>query len=210
MPQHIAEVVSLMGRKVTVETALWTGFAALMASITVFRPLPDADVCDVAQETETAAYVAGPVASTEVITESETEAEIHCTDPASAWVEKVSLDYSASDAYLLAKIAWAEARGEGTEGMALVIRVVLNRVWNPEFPNSISDVIFQEGQFSGVNYEAWNIIDVPQSAWDALALVESGWDESQGATYFCANGESEWHNNNLTRLFSYGNHVFYK
>ena len=197
-------------RKVTVETALWTGFAALISCFTVLRPLPDADVCDVAQETETAAYVAGPVASTEVITESETEAEIHCTDPASAWVEKVSLDYSASDAYLLAKIAWAEARGEGVEGMALVIRVVLNRVWDPAFPDAIPDVIFQENQFAGINSDVWNVIDLPQEAWEALVLVESGWDESQGATYFCRSGESEWHKEHLQELFTYKNHTFYK
>lgn len=45
-----------------------------------------------------------------------------------------SLDWDADDSYRLAKIAMAEAEGEDTEGKALVILVVLNRVWSDEFP----------------------------------------------------------------------------
>lgn len=188
-----------------IEAALWTGFAALIASITICRPLPAADqtVCDVAQDYTYASELS-------VVEESTiTETEIHCTDLNNAWVEKVSLDYSASDAYLLAKIAYAEAGGEDIEGQALVIRVVLNRVWSDEFPDSIAGVIFEEDQFAGINSEAWNVIDLPDTAWAALALVETGWDDSQGATYFCANGESEWHREHLTELFQHGGHVFY-
>lgn len=39
-----------------------------------------------------------------------------------------SMDFDASDAYLLEKIAMAEAESEDTEGKALVMLVVLNRV----------------------------------------------------------------------------------
>ena len=47
-----------------------------------------------------------------------------------------SMDWDAEDAYMLAKIAMAEAESEDTEGKALVILVVLNRVWSEEFPDS--------------------------------------------------------------------------
>lgn len=206
----------MKGKEFFVSIILWTGFAALVASITVFRPLPitEPKLCDVAQEYTYAAKLQEVTES--AIEESsdaelaeELETEVHCTDPASAWVERASLDYSASDAYLLAKIAYAEAGGEDLIGQALVIRVVLNRVWSDEFPDSIPEVIFEEGQFAGVRSEAWDVIDLPQGCWNALELVESGWDESQGATYFCANGESEWHREHLTELFSHGGHVFY-
>ena len=44
-----------------------------------------------------------------------------------------SMDWDSDDAYRLAKIAMAEAESEDTEGKALVMLVVLNRVWSDEF-----------------------------------------------------------------------------
>lgn len=62
-----------------------------------------------------------------------------------------SMDWDAEDAYMLAKIAMAEAESEDTEGKALVMLVVLNRVWSDEFPDTIAGVIFQDGQFSPIS-----------------------------------------------------------
>lgn len=59
-----------------------------------------------------------------------------------------SLDWDADDSYRLAKIAMAEAEGEDTEGKALVILVVLNRVWSDEFPDTIEGVITEDTQFA--------------------------------------------------------------
>lgn len=67
-----------------------------------------------------------------------------------------SMDWDSDDAYRLAKIAMAEAESEDTEGKALVMLVVLNRVWSDEFPDTIEDVIFQKGQFSPIsNIDVW-------------------------------------------------------
>ena len=57
---------------------------------------------------------------------------------------------SASDETLLAAIIYCEARGESYEGQLAVGSVVLNRVDSPSFPNTISGVIYQSGQFSPV------------------------------------------------------------
>lgn len=59
-----------------------------------------------------------------------------------------SLDWDADDSYRLAKIAMAEAEGEDTEGKALVILVVLNRVWSDDFPDTIEGVIAEDTQFA--------------------------------------------------------------
>ena len=120
-----------------------------------------------------------------------------------------SLDFDGDDAYLLAKIAMAEAEGEDLEGKALVIRVVLNRVWSDGFPDSIEEVIFQPGQFSPVSNGRWYNVEPNNACWDALGFVEGGWDESQGATYFCAQGYDGWHSRNLQKLFTHGGHTFY-
>lgn len=61
-----------------------------------------------------------------------------------------SRDWDAEESYMLMKIAMAEAEGESVEGKALVMLVVLNRVWSDGFPNTIEEVIFEPGQFSPV------------------------------------------------------------
>lgn len=121
-----------------------------------------------------------------------------------------SFDYDGDEAYLLMKIAMAEAEGEDTEGKALVILTVLNRVWNDSFPDTVEEVIFQKGQFTPVANGRFEKVKANQDCYDALMLVESGWDESQGALYFeRTTTESTWHTRNLEELFTYGNHTFY-
>lgn len=49
---------------------------------------------------------------------------------------------------LIARVIYLEARGEPTEGQQAVAEVILNRVAADNFPGSVEDVIYQEGQFS--------------------------------------------------------------
>ena len=123
----------------------------------------------------------------------------------------VSMDWDSEDAYMLAKMAMAEAEGESIEGKALVMLVILNRVRSDEFPDTISEVIFQEGQFSPVANGRYNSVEPNQECYEALELIQSGkWDKSQGALYFESKSASDWHSDNLQFLFQYGNHYFYK
>lgn len=55
-----------------------------------------------------------------------------------------------NDAYLLAQIIHAEAKGEPYHGKIAVGNVILNRVEASGFPDTIEGVIFQKGQFSPV------------------------------------------------------------
>ncbi|MGN0142228.1 MAG: cell wall hydrolase [Roseburia sp.] len=55
-----------------------------------------------------------------------------------------------SDQYLLGAIIQCEAEGEPYEGKLAVGSVVMNRVKSSYFPNTISGVIYQSGQFSPV------------------------------------------------------------
>lgn len=121
-----------------------------------------------------------------------------------------SMDWDSEDAYLLAKIAMAEAEGEDVEGKALVILVVLNRVRSDKFPDSIPEVIFQERQFSPVGNGRFDRVEPDKDCYEALELIQlNKWDESQGALYFESDGKSSWHRNNLHFLFQHGNHYFY-
>ena len=53
-----------------------------------------------------------------------------------------------SDEELLQKIAVSEAGNQGPDGMWLVMCVVMNRVESEDFPDTISEVINQKGQFT--------------------------------------------------------------
>ena len=117
---------------------------------------------------------------------------------------------SPDDSYLLAKIAMAEAESEDTEGKALVMLVVLNRVEADGFPDSIEEVIYQAKQFSPVASGRFDRVEPDADCWQALSLIElDGWDESMGATYFESESESTWHEEHLEFLFQHGNHYFY-
>ena len=117
--------------------------------------------------------------------------------------------WSREDTYLLAKIAMAEAEGEDTEGKALVMLVVLNRIRSDKFPNAIEEVIYQKGQFSPIEDGRFDMVEPDVNCWEALKLIKSGWDGSMGATYFESESESTWHKDNLQFLFRHGAHSFY-
>lgn len=92
-----------------------------------------------------------------------------------------SMDWDSDDAYRLAKIAMAEAESEDTEGKALVMLVVLNRVWDDEFPDTIEEVIFQKGQFSPISNGRYDEVEPDEDCYRALQLIQTGgWDESHG------------------------------
>lgn len=122
-----------------------------------------------------------------------------------------SMDFDASDAYLLEKIAMAEAESEDTEGKALVMLVVLNRVWDAGFPNTIEEVIMQDGAFTPVSNGRYDKVEPDADCMKAMELITvEHWDESQGALYFeKASDESTWHSRNLQKLFTHGAHTFY-
>ena len=122
-----------------------------------------------------------------------------------------SRDWDVDDSYLLAKIAMAEAEGEDVEGKALVILVVLNRVWTDEFPGTIHDVIYQKNQFSPIANGRFDRVEPDDECYEALEMVMSGWDESDGALYFESEKSADnWHSRHLEYLFTHGGHRFYK
>lgn len=62
------------------------------------------------------------------------------------------LTLTSEDLDLLAKVVWVESQGECFEGQQAVAEVVLNRLVSPNFPNTVHDVIYAEGQFRSVPY----------------------------------------------------------
>lgn len=53
---------------------------------------------------------------------------------------------------LLARVIWVEARGESDEGQQAVAEVILNRMMDSNFPDTLQGVIFAEGQFRSIEF----------------------------------------------------------
>ena len=116
--------------------------------------------------------------------------------------------YSSSDVNLLAKLIYAEARGESYQGQVAVGAVVLNRVKSSSFPNTISGVIYQKYAFTCVADGQINLTPndtAKKAAKDAM----NGWDPSGGAIYYYNPrvATSSWIFSRQTTVVI-GNHVF--
>ena len=106
------------------------------------------------------------------------------------------LEWTEEEKDILVRIAQAEAGNQGTVGMALVMRVVINRVERND--TDIKTEVFRPKQFAvgGMAPGTWETYEV-------LDMVQTGWDESQGALFFCADGY-----NGPVPLFRYKDHWF--
>ena len=88
-----------------------------------------------------------------------------------------------ADHRLLAKLVYAEARGEPYKGQVAVAAVVLNRVKSASFPNTVSGVIYQRNAFTCVNNGSIN--NTPDSSCIRAALdALNGWDPTGGCLYY--------------------------
>lgn len=88
-----------------------------------------------------------------------------------------------SDLNLLARVVYGEARGEPYTGQVAVAAVVLNRVRNSSFPNTISGVVYQSGAFTAVSDGQINLTP-NTTAYNAARDALNGWDPSGGAIYY--------------------------
>lgn len=90
-----------------------------------------------------------------------------------------------SDVQLLARAINGEARGEPYEGQVAVGAVILNRVSNANFPNTIAGVIYQPGAFTAVSDGQINkAIDEKSTVVKAAQDAMNGWDPTGGAVYY--------------------------
>ena len=150
----------------------------------------------------------------EVITEENVETEIPEEETAEEPAAENSFSLEDQEYQVLLKIVEAEAGCEDTEGRMLVANVVMNRVRNGYFPNTVTEVVYQTqngtAQFSPVSDGRINTVNVSQGTIDAVARVMNGEDISQGALFFrSVRSRSGWFDQKLSRVLEHGNHIFY-
>lgn len=126
------------------------------------------------------------------------------------------IPFSEKDYEVLCTIVEAEAGDQDEKGKILVANVILNRVRDDEFPDNITDVVFQKSkktyQFSptrpGGRYYR---VTPTENTIECVERALKGEDYSEGAIYFAMKTSSKsWFNRSLDFLFKHGDHYFYK
>lgn len=118
------------------------------------------------------------------------------------------------DYQVLLKIVEAESGGEDIKGRMLVANVILNRLEVGFGGDTITEVVFDEGQFSPVTSGKIFRMVPSETTIEAVERVLDGEDHSKGALYFmCRELASKkgirWFEKNLKFLFKHGCHEFY-
>lgn len=133
--------------------------------------------------------------------------------------QEIAYELSDEEMDVLLRIVEAEAGCEDEEGKLLVANVILNRVDNDAFPDSVKDVVFQRengvSQFSPVSDGRYYEVVVSEDTIHAVSRAIRGEDISDGALYFAAREHADadrmkWFDEKLTFLFAHGAHEFFK
>jgi len=112
----------------------------------------------------------------------------------------MDLGFSPYEMEVFARLVWAEAIGEPEEGRIAVAASVLNRLAHPEYPNTLTEVIFQTVKVNGITYYQYSPVQ-DNRIWDlqlsredhrreydiamkAVYAAIAGQDPSLGATGF--------------------------
>ncbi|MBP1933768.1 cell wall hydrolase [Ammoniphilus resinae] len=101
---------------------------------------------------------------------------------------KKEIQMSKKDFQWFVKIIEAEAGGESFTGKVAVASVVLNRVLHKDYPNSVTDVIFQKingvYQFSPVGDGRIHKVQPSNDSYKAASQALKGTDPTKGALFF--------------------------
>lgn len=125
---------------------------------------------------------------------------------------------SDTDYATLLRIVEAEAGGEDIKGRVLVANVIMNRVESDRFPDTVTDVVWDwtggTPQFSPTYDGRIEEVEVSKETEEAVKMALEGTDYSQGALFFVAKDQAEegnvqWFERDLKKLFKYGVHDFY-
>jgi len=131
---------------------------------------------------------------------------------------RLPISISQKDYDVLLKIVEAEAGGEDLFLRTLIANVVINRMQNDYYPNTIEEVVFQNDgktyQFTPIKDQRYYKVTVSETTIIAVNQALAGYDNSNGALAFVDPSNTSdkvmsWFNNNLDFVLSYGDVSFY-
>lgn len=116
--------------------------------------------------------------------------------------------YNENDLYWLSRAIYAESGNQPMKGRLAVGTVILNRVANAQFPNTIEEVVFQPGQFSPVS-NGTIYRDPDEDSVVAAKLCLDGVREADDCLYFNVTSMYSWADKARTYYCTIGGHKFY-
>ena len=118
--------------------------------------------------------------------------------------------YNPDDLFWLSRVIHRESGNQPMEGRMAVGNVVLNRVADPVFPDTVEGVLAQKNQFSTYKSGVLAATDPSKSSTIAAKLVMDGGvvEETRGALYFDS-GINSWAARNKELIATIGGHKFY-
>lgn len=151
--------------------------------------------------------------------ESAREADVQAQQRASKVVTRAApRKVDARTQHCLAQVMYWEARGEGQQGMVAVASVVLNRVEDDRFPETVCGVVYQGGETPPCQFSWWcdGKTDDPTNptTWaETLSLANTllttrPLDPTDGALFYHNTSiQDPWSRQLTARI---GNHIFYR
>ncbi|MDY8110419.1 cell wall hydrolase [Fulvimarina sp. 2208YS6-2-32] len=141
-----------------------------------------------------------------------------------AWAAKTlpRSSFSAKEQECLANGIYFEARGEITEGQAAVAQVILNRVRNPSYPNTICGVVYQNQHWRNRCQFSFACDGIKDRISDRKSFVRAekvAKDVTYGKTWLTAVGSSTHYHANyvnprwasaMEKVDQIGKHIFYR
>jgi len=120
--------------------------------------------------------------------------------------------------YCGAQNVYFESQGEPSLGMVAVSQVVLNRVKNKRWPNTICEVIWQDKQFSWTHDGKSDRIPLGSKYQRRLwmksvymfLIAHTEEDVTNGATHYHNTSVSPWWTKDMIVTAHIGNHIFLK
>lgn len=134
-------------------------------------------------------------------------------------IVKQRLKVSKQEMEVLYRIVQAEAGGEDEMGKKMVADVIVNRVLNEKFPNTISEVVFQKTngkvQFSPTKDGRFNSVTITEETREAVDEAMTEEDYTDGALFFVATSKAakdkvSWFETKLENKGTHGGHTFYQ
>lgn len=116
--------------------------------------------------------------------------------------------YNADDLYWLSHIIHAESGNQPLAGKMAVGNVVLNRVADGRFPNSIYAVVFQKNQFTPARSGSIHRAPSAESILAAKLCLDGG-EALDNVLWFNRAGLNSWASRNRTYVTTIAGHAFY-
>ena len=116
------------------------------------------------------------------------------------------IEFNDTELEILYKITEAEGTGQSIESKENIISSIINRVYDSNFPSTIEDIVFQEGQYSPIGDKRYYTVTVTDETKKAVHnVIENG--VNHDCIYFCnynnvkSSKLRRWFDNSLEFVF---------